>query len=77
MRDAILAADTALLRALFELPRPAWMTWLMVAASVAGIGGAIWLALGALLALARRIRWRDLLRLAVAIGLVHSSWTWA
>ena len=71
MREAIVAIDTSLLHAIFGLPRPDWLTWMMAAASVAGIGGAIWMALTVLLLLVREIQWRDLVRLVAAIALVH------
>jgi membrane-associated phospholipid phosphatase len=45
----------------------------MMAASYAGIGGAVWLAVGALLTLAGTTRFRDFVRLVVAISLVHIS----
>ena len=71
MLDVILAIDSALLQRIVALPHPGWLNWVMATASFAGIGGAVWLAWGAVLKIAGEIRGQDLVRLALAIALVH------
>jgi undecaprenyl-diphosphatase len=50
-----------------------WLDRVMWALSAVGRGGQIWLATGAALALARRIRLTDLIALALAIALASAS----
>jgi undecaprenyl-diphosphatase len=69
--DFVLSADAALLGAILSLPHPEWLNRLFETASVAGVGGSIWIAVAALLAAARRIGGRDLLMVVIAIALVH------
>ena len=71
MLDGLAALDEATLRAIHALPHPGWLNGLMMGASTVGIGGAMWLAIGLILALLREIAIRDLGRLALAIALVH------
>jgi undecaprenyl-diphosphatase len=71
MTDAIGGLDAALLQFIVELPHPRWLMSVMRWASVAGIGGAVWLVLGAVLAVARAIRSIDLVRLVLTIAVVH------
>lgn len=66
-----LSADAALLRMILSLPHPEWVNRFSLAASFAGIGGAVWIAIAVVLAAARRIRWRDVAVLVAAIALVH------
>jgi undecaprenyl-diphosphatase len=71
MRDAIGAVDTLLLRGVLELPHPDWLNAVMRGFSVVGVGGAIWVALAAVLLVARAIHWRDAARVVIAVALVH------
>jgi membrane-associated phospholipid phosphatase len=71
MFEGLAALDEATLRAIYALPRPGWLTLLMIGASAVGVGGAVWLAVGLILTLLREITIRDLGRLALAIALVH------
>jgi len=72
MAEALLARDAAFLEWLLALPHPEALNWLVRAASRAGIGGAIWLAAGAALLVARRINWKDAGQLVLAIVMVHA-----
>jgi len=71
MLEPLLSADETLLRLVLSWPHPAWLNWLMQAASYAGVGGGIWLAMGLALTLMRAIRFSDFVRLVIAIALVH------
>jgi undecaprenyl-diphosphatase len=71
MLAPLITLDAALQEYVIDLPHPGWLNTLFSIMSVAAIGGALWLALGLALARARVIRPTDLLRLVVAIGLVH------
>jgi undecaprenyl-diphosphatase len=53
--------------------RAGWMDAVMSTLSLVGTGGRIWLAAGAALAIARRIRLWDLIALALAIALASSA----
>jgi undecaprenyl-diphosphatase len=69
--DVLLSSDAALLGAILALPHPEWLNRVFEAASLAGIGGAVWILFAVLLAAARRITWRDLVMVVAAIALVH------
>ncbi len=72
MVEALLARDAALLEWLLALPHPEALNWIFRVASRVGIGGAIWLAAGAMLLVARQITWKDAARIVIAIVLVHA-----
>ena len=72
MVQALLARDAAFLEWLLALPHPDALNWMFRAASLAGIGGAIWLAAGAVLLVARQIEWKDAARIVIAIVMVHA-----
>jgi undecaprenyl-diphosphatase len=72
MIEALLARDAAFLEWLLALPHPAALNWVVRAASRAGVGGAIWLAAGAVLLAARQINWKDAAQLVLAIVMVHA-----
>jgi undecaprenyl-diphosphatase len=71
MLDAILAADGALLRRILDLPHPQWANWIGLAASRVGIAGVIWIVYGLVLFLRHRIGRAGLIRLLLAIVVVH------
>ena len=71
MLEAIAQLDAALLTWILALPHPPWLNAIVLAASWVGIGGAVWLGVAAALLVAGRIPWRDAVRLALAIALVH------
>ena len=71
MLDEVLAADLAVMQRIVALPHPHWLNSLMLGASFAGIGGAIWLVAGVVLFLFHRIGRLDVIRLILAILLVH------
>jgi undecaprenyl-diphosphatase len=71
MVEALLAVDSAAMRRILALPHPQWLNTLMLAASLAGIGGAIWLVAGVVLFFLHRIGRLDVIRLIIAILLVH------
>jgi undecaprenyl-diphosphatase len=71
MIDTLLAIDVAILRGVLALPHPGWLNGFMAAASWVGIGGALWLVLALVLCVVREIRWREGVRLLLAIALVH------
>ena len=69
--DALVRIDAALLDAIRGLPHPDCLNGVFVLASMVGVGGLIWLTAGAVLALTRQIPLRGMLRLLLAIALVH------
>jgi undecaprenyl-diphosphatase len=71
MVDALLAADAALLRHIVSWPHPDWLNWVFLVASRVGVGGTIWLVLGLILFLTRRIGRLAFVRLILVIVLVH------
>ena len=71
MVEALLAADSAMMRRILALPHPQWLNSVMLAASLVGIGGAIWLIAGCVLFFRHRIGRLDVIRLIMAILLVH------
>jgi undecaprenyl-diphosphatase len=71
MLDVILSIDAAFLKAILALPHPQWLNGLFLALSFAGTGGRLWIALGAALTAARRMRVRDFVILVAAVALVH------
>ena len=71
MLETVLAVDSALMRRILALPHPDWLNWVMLSASVAGVGGAIWLAVGGVLFFRHRIGRPDIIRLILAILFVH------
>ncbi len=71
MLELIRSTDEALLRLVLSWPHPVWLNSLMLGASYTGVAGALWLVLGAMLVAANTIPWRDLVRLAIAIGVVY------
>jgi undecaprenyl-diphosphatase len=72
MVEALLVRDAALLQWLLALPHPEALNWVFRVASRVGIGGAIWVAAGAVLLAARQINWQDAARLVIAIAMVHA-----
>ena len=74
MLDQLLDADADLLLWIGALPRPAWMTALMVATTLAGSYGLVWLGIGVAVTARRRDAgplWRLALSLLLAWGIVH------
>ena len=71
MLEALLAVDAAAMRRILAMPHPQWLNSLMLTASLVGIGGAIWLVAGVVLFFRHRIGRLDVIRLVVAILLVH------
>lgn len=71
MLAPLLHAD-AVLRHWLAAPQAAWLDPIMIGLSAAGRGGAVWIALGLLLTLARRIRpasfWQLLLAVVLALA---------
>jgi len=66
MLARLLAVDH-LVRAWVVAHRVHWLDAVMVALSVTGRGGRVWLAIGFALAVSRRIRWRRFVELAAAL----------
>jgi undecaprenyl-diphosphatase len=71
MLDSLLAADAMLLRQIVSWPHPDWLNSLFLVASRVGVGGGIWVALGLILFVTRRISRVEFVRLLLAIVLVH------
>lgn len=69
MLDPVLALDASLFAWVQALPHPQWLNMLMVAITTAGLRGAVWLALGVVLAVQRPDGRDGLWRLALALAL--------
>ena len=72
MLSALASADAAILSWIASLPHPPWLTWVMVEVSKAAAGGAVWIVIGGVLALAWRApatggAWRAVLAVWLAL----------